>query len=300
MNLQTVINSRFGVSLAMGLCRILPPRMGYRFAYFLADRISGKRQVRIVRATRSNQWVVADEKISMKALNQLVSQTFRNAAYSIYNLYHHLGQSEKFQALIADTTHLDEIITHSQKKDQGLIIAGTHLGNFDLVSHAAALRGIKMIGLGWHQPGGGYRLQNRLRRKIGFDVYPASLASIRMAVDWLREKGTLITGLDRPVPESKYHPRFFNRPAALPVIHIQLALKTHTPVVVVGSRLLPDGKYMIEFSDPVVMETISDRIRELIYNAERCLVIAENFIRQTPDQWSMFYPVWPEVLDQIT
>jgi lauroyl/myristoyl acyltransferase len=30
-------------------------------------------------------------------------------------------------------------------------------------------------------------------------------------------------------------------------------------------------------------------------NAERVLVEAEKFIRLAPNQWSMFYPVWPEV-----
>jgi len=47
------------------------------------------------------------------------------------------------------------------------------------------------------------------------------------------------------------------------------------------------------------MESYPDRHQEIILNAERVLSIAEAAIRRAPQQWAMFYPVWPEMLDKM-
>jgi lauroyl/myristoyl acyltransferase len=78
-----------------------------------------------------------------------------------------------------------------------------------------------------------------------------------------------------------------------------LALKTDVPIIVVAVIMKPDGRYEVVHSDPVIMERVEDRDTELVLNAERVLRIAEDFIRLAPSQWSMYYPVWPEVHDRL-
>jgi predicted LPLAT superfamily acyltransferase len=34
-------------------------------------------------------------------------------------------------------------------------------------------------------------------------------------------------------------------------------------------------------------------------NTEMVLKVAEGYIRQAPYQWAMFYPVWPEALNEM-
>ncbi len=105
-----------------------------------------------------------------------------------------------------------------------------------------------------------------------------------------------MSGLDRPVSESKYCPRFFGRPAALPVLHVPLALKANVPVVVVGAIRQPNGVYQVQTSEPIFMRRHPDRYTEIMQNAETILDVASGYIRKAPQQWAMFYPVWPDAL----
>ena len=131
------------------------------------------------------------------------------------------------------------------------------------------------------------------------EILPASPSSIRRAVAHLRRGGVVLTGMDRPVASRKYRPLFFGRPAPLPVHHISLALKTGVPVVVAATIIQPDRSYRFWISEPIEMVPLPDRQEEIVSNAERVLQVAEGYIRQSPQQWSMFFPVWPDVLDQV-
>jgi lauroyl/myristoyl acyltransferase len=57
-----------------------------------------------------------------------------------------------------------------------------------------------------------------------------------------------------------------------------------------------DGKNHIFTSDPIEIESHPDADTEILRNAEKVLSIAEDFIRQAPNQWSITLPVWPEEL----
>jgi len=110
-----------------------------------------------------------------------------------------------------------------------------------------------------------------------------------------------VTGVDRPLSTSedaKYRPRFFGRAAALPVFHIRLALKHNLPIIVVGGARKANGCYSVWASDPIPMQRHSDMVQETVQNAEAVLAVIADYIRQAPEQWAMYYPVWPETLDQ--
>lgn len=59
-----------------------------------------------------------------------------------------------------------------------------------------------------------------------------------------------------------------------------------------------DQKYILHASDLIEMSKHSDRDVELVMNMERVLSIAEKFIRSAPEQWAMFYSVWPQTLSE--
>jgi lauroyl/myristoyl acyltransferase len=47
------------------------------------------------------------------------------------------------------------------------------------------------------------------------------------------------------------------------------------------------------------MKHYNDQVDEIVQNAETILAVVASYIRQAPDQWAMFYSVWPETLDQV-
>jgi phosphatidylinositol dimannoside acyltransferase len=294
ISFQSILNSRLGVGLALGLGKSTPPRLGYRIASFVANQISARPNLAIVQAVRCNQAVVGGGKLPMAELNRRVTETFVQTSYCLYDLYHNLGNTAAIHDLLEWTPAIDQLVKGRQNASQGLTIVGVHMSNFDFVAQAATLRGLRVMPLGLPDPGGGYQWQNDLRKKAGFEIVPASVTALRQATKLLEQGGTVITGLDRPLAESKYLPRFFGRPAALPVMHILLALKTRTPLIVAAAFRDERGCYHIEISEPVSMQPYHDRHEEIVRNAETVLEIAAGFISRAPTQWSMFYPVWPD------
>jgi KDO2-lipid IV(A) lauroyltransferase len=175
-----------------------------------------------------------------------------------------------------------------------VVATGLHMSNFDLIMLSAARRGGRFLGLSVPEPKGGYTWQNELRRRSGMELAPASVSSLRLALARLAEGGLVVTGIDRPDPGSKHRVNFFGRPAALPVLHVYLALKAGVPVILLSSVLNPDGIYRVMVSDPIPMQPHPDRGMEIVRNAERVLKVAEEMICTAPHTWAMFYPVWPE------
>jgi len=60
-----------------------------------------------------------------------------------------------------------------------------------------------------------------------------------------------------------------------------------------------DRKYHVMASEPIEMENYSDNATGNLRNAEKVLRRAEDFIRLAPQQWNMFLPVWPDMLEKV-
>ncbi len=300
MDLQNSMNSRFGVGLALAVGQITPEFIGYRLALGLADVISSRRNSRIVRTVRANQYVVAGGKLSRKQLDQAVRLTFRHAARSIYDHYHHIYNRVRLLEMVTFSPEFERVSPRLLGGKAGTLLVTPHLSNFDMVGRALAYNGYRIQVLSFPDPQGGYQAQNQLRSVGGFYFTPISVSALRRAADTLLQGGTVLTGLDRPEKDPKYRLEFFGRLAPLPVGHIRLALKTRVPIVVVAAQMQPDGTYCLLASDPIDMQEYPDPVEEITRNAETVLRVVERWIRQTPHQWLMFYPVWPEVINEIT
>ncbi len=296
---RQIINSPFGIGLANMIGRFTPYWLGYRIAIFAADRISARKDWKLVRAARCNQWVIHGEQLNGNALDQVVVENFHSIACSIFDLYHNVNDSAAFLRLIEPNPAAIELVQRPEFSTRGLVVAGVHLSNFDLIFQMGGLAGIRAIALTLPELSPGYQKQLELRIKKGMRILQASVGNLKHAVGHLRSGGTIITGIDRPDNSYPYRPRFFGRLAALPIHHIFLALKAHVPIIVFATLKQPDGKYHLLFSDPIEMQSHPDRHTEIILNAEAILQVAEGFIRQDPAQWAMTFPVWPDILDQV-
>ncbi|MDD5368984.1 MAG: lysophospholipid acyltransferase family protein [Anaerolineaceae bacterium] len=299
MNLQAIINSQYGVGLALGLGRALPQGMGHSLASRAGGWIAGMGALRMVQAVRANQWVVSGGSLSPAALTSVTRSTFQYIGRSLYDLYHNIDNPQAILEMVCFSPEFERAMRRIQQGRSGTFFVCLHLSNFDLIGRALGLHGLKIQVLSVPQPSGGYRWQNQLREEVGLDVTPISIAALRKASERLAQGGIVLTGIDRPAPDSKYKVQFFGHPAALPVAHVRMALKVGVPVTLVAGQTQPDGSYLLLASDPIPMEPCPDLMEETVSNAERILSIAETWIRRTPDQWAMSYPVWPEVVEEL-
>lgn len=300
MNAEEVINSRFAIAVALGIGRVLPRAIGYRFADFMGNRIASRSELEMVQAVRANQWVVGEGGLSSKQLDQVVHDTFRHTARCLYEMYHVLHSIEAMQNLVEFSTATERLMQRIERREEGTLVVGIHMSNFDLVARATAARGLRVLALAYPDPGGAYQWQNEQRRESGLELVPASMGTMKKAARELAEGGTVVTGIDRPIPGANHRPHFFGQRATLPIHHVLLAQRAEVPIFVAASIMQDDGRYLVEVSEPVSMRKTTDRRKTMLENAERVLEQAEEFIRRAPYQWSMFYPVWPEVLDKVS
>lgn len=299
IDLQQVINSSLSLRLVSALARGLSPRWGYRIADFIAERITRRRNSRVVQAVRANQWVITGERLDGNALDQVVRKTFHYWAHCIFDLYHYIENPEATRQLVFLEPSFQQLAQRPEFDKRGLMIVGLHLSNFDLILQWLCKQGMKPLTLTIPNPQGGRQLEYEMRKRIGMKLLPASMGAFRQAIKHLQQGGMVVTGIDRPIPAPEARPRFFNRPAALPLHPIFLATKAHIPIVIAVATLQQDGKYHVCASDFIEMDSYPDSQVEMLRNAEKVLGAAEEFIRQAPQQWSVPLPVWPEVMDRV-
>jgi len=300
IKLQHLLNSRLSIALGYTLSKV-PTAIGYRVAHWLANFLASRKNNLMVRSVRANQWVVNDMRPTAQDLDLLVRRTYQSAARSLYEFWHYVGNSQAVLDMVEFDASFFDTIAQVRQRKRGALLVVPHISNFDLIGRAAVYNGINIHILSYPQPSGGYRWQNALRQLPGLTVTPMSIAALRQASNTLHEGGIVVTGIDRPLPtqDSKYEVSFFGRPATLPVFHIRLALKHNLPIVVIGGRRNANGRYHVWAFPPIPMQPSDDLVHETVRNAESVLDVLARVIRKAPDQWAMFYPVWPEALEQM-
>lgn len=296
---RKIINSPFGINSAYMIAKYMPNRLGHWFALVAADRIAARKQWNLVQAVRCNQWVVHGENTNDHDLDSAVRENFRSIANSIFDLYHNIENPSAFLRIIEPHPTAIKLVQRPEFTERGLVVAGLHISNFDMVFQTGGLAGLKALALTLPELNAGYQKQVEMRLQKGMQIVQASVGTLKHCVDHLKAGGLVITGIDRPDESYNYRPRFFGRPAALPIHHIFLALKAKVPILLGATIKRSDGKYHFMFSEPIEMQPYPDRETEIIRNAENILQLAEAFIREDPSQWAMTFPVWPDVMDLV-
>lgn len=297
MDLSAISNSKWATGLVLGVGKAVPPAVGRRLAHRAAARIAANRDDPMVQAVRANQWVVSGGALEGEALDEAARRQFEYAGRFLYDLYHVMDDPDDLLGMVEMDETFERILADDKKRAH--VYVGVHLGNFDLIGRALGAKGWKQQLLSIADPNGGYQWQNEMRERYGFDVTPVSIEALKQAARRLSEGGSVVTALDRPLPDAKQFPRFFGRPAPLPLMHVRLAMRAGAPVVVISAILGDDGKYRVQASEPLEMETGKDMAAAMLANGERALEEAERLITLAPQQWAMPHAVWPELVGTV-
>jgi lauroyl/myristoyl acyltransferase len=180
-------------------------------------------------------------------------------------------------------------------RGRGLIFVGGHIGNSDLGGAILASRGypVHVIAetlrpLRWN------RLVQETRRLTGMQVIPAE-DGLRDVLRALRRNEVLAFLVDRPTHrEGDGVPvAFFGAATRVPAGAATLALRTGASLVaacVVRAR----GGYVVHITPPLTIERTGSLQTDVQRLTQQIMATLEGFIRQYPDQWFMFRPMWPE------
>lgn len=301
MALQRFFTSKFSVKTSILIGKYLPPRLGYKFSRSLASILTAFEFTYLSKVIRANQYVANGEVNEYKELVQKTRRVLEHTGICFYDLYHLLNKPAKLETLVPISDSVRDLVEIIESEN-GLIVVGSHLSNFDLVLRSILSRfDIPAKILSYPNPTGGYQLQNALRMETGIEIIPMANSRFNAElIEYLKGGGIVGTGIDRPVPgrKKRHHISFFGRPSPLPIGHISLALAADVPIIASSTIMNPNGEYDILYSKPISITRYKNKLDTIRLNAEIVMKEIEGFIRMAPEQWQMFYPVWPDVLKE--
>jgi lauroyl/myristoyl acyltransferase len=297
---SSILNSKLSVQLSILIGRYLPKRLSYGFSQSFGSFLAARKNLEVTRAIRSNQYIANGMVNSQEELVEKTRMVLTHAGKCYVDLYQVYAKPELLDSLVPLTQPMREFIDLSHEK-QGYMVVAPHLSNFDLVVCSLVKYGFKGKVLSYSNPGSGYRLQNKIRESFGMEIVPLGNPELEVEIiNHLKNGGVAATGVDRPVSGKKKHHyvNFFGRPSPLPVGYITTALAADVPIIVVTAIMESDGTYGFRYTDPIELTRSRSRLDDIKINTERILRRVEDFIKLAPEQWLMYYQVWPDVVSE--
>lgn len=317
MRIHDILGSPPGILLGVIIARLMPPRIGYWLARVIASAMARRRSFMFINARANLSRVVPEA--TDEELDDLARRAIAHAGRTYYDMFR-LSAEDYQRGRVPLNIRIREWVAVRQalSDGRGTVLVGPHMSNFDLAAQWIASQGFDIQALSLPSPSTGARVVNALRRRRGIVMTPLSVSALRAAIKRLRAGGLVMTGADRPVSMMDELVPFFGAPARLPTGHVRLALQTQARIVVACCIMEKNGQtatgdasgvccYRIQFAPPIEMEAASDqesaaRISDanIRHNVRRVLEIIEDMIRQAPDQWLMFVPVWENATGKDT
>jgi KDO2-lipid IV(A) lauroyltransferase len=97
---------------------------------------------------------------------------------------------------------------------------------------------------------------------------------------------------DRPTTGHGIMAEFFGRKALMPDGHAALARRLGARLAPTFLVMGPDGRYEFLVEEPIEPRVTEDEEADVRDLVRRCLAVFEHRIREYPDQWYAFRPIW--------
>lgn len=188
-----------------------------------------------------------------------------------------------------------EILDAALASGRGCIVVTAHMGNFDLLGCAHAIRGMPVNvvykDIHWRQA---HDFFFAARRKAGVTVIPPK-GSERQILRALRSNQVVAFVIDQHMPKHRgVACRFFGRYASTTPAPALFAMKTGAVVIpALIHRVGNSGRHVSQIFPPIAMEEPhADRADNLKHNMQRLNDWLEAEVRKTPGQWLWLHKRW--------
>lgn len=293
MKLVSLATGRWGPSMVMFLCPVLPGPLIRRLGRWLAGYFAHRDDLPLVRALRANMAVVYGLPEAHPAVRQAVAQLLGNAILSYADFFRMVQTGHEGTPVDWELDpSMRQAIEESLATGRGMILVGAHMCSFDILLLALkeVLPDVQILTNA--DPQGSSRVMNEIRQEQGLHVTPLSVHSIRQALERLDGGGVVAVAADIPI-EGGEELTFFGRTSQLPVGHARLALRTGANILVGASYRVGEGAYRAEVALAPRPESTGDRKGDVARWAQTSLNLLESYIRKWPEEWLMPIPVWP-------
>lgn len=236
------------------------------------------------RAVRANLAVIAPDRNGQALVRRIFVEQTRN-----YVEIFSIPRLDKKQLLSELRTEGWEHVARAYEQGKGVIFASAHLGPVSVVGQMLLAHGYPVALPIEIERSDFQRAVNRARGGAGLQLIRTD--SFRGIFRVLREGKMLGILADRAVTGVGQRVEFFGREALLPSAPVVLSLRT-------GAPLLPafagrsDGVLTASFEPPIEIPNTGDREADVREGVQRFARVLERYVRQAPDQWTVFEDFW--------
>jgi len=187
------------------------------------------------------------------------------------------------RASVDGRPHLDDALA----RGRGAIMAVPHMGSWDVAGSYAAALGYKISAVAERFPGSLNDAVLKSRQRFGMDVIMLGRAAVRALTEALQANRivALLCDLEQGPGVGV---RFFGRHAVVPGGPAALALKTGAALLPACQYSTAPGRHHVHL-DPALAVNEGDTKESLM---QRVVDRFEDFIRERPDQWYAFRPMF--------
>jgi KDO2-lipid IV(A) lauroyltransferase len=174
------------------------------------------------------------------------------------------------------------------------IVASGHLGNWEVLTAAAMLRGLQVTGI-VREPNNPFvrPIIERLRAVAGGVLAPKGLLGAKAAFHALGQGRVLGLLYDQKMNDGIAVP-FFGIDAMTPAAPAQLALRLDCPLVPVRMERVGPARFRFESLEALALPDSGNRQADSVAVMTELNEILEGWIRDKPEQWLWLHRRWPE------
>jgi KDO2-lipid IV(A) lauroyltransferase len=278
--------------LAYRLANILPRPLCQSLAGFIG-RTSFSLAKKSRESLRENLRLVTG--LDGGALDGLCRENFANFIKMLADYFYCTSRSETRCPKLLEEWHGFDNLTAALERGKGAIVITAHLGNWELGGILLALKKLPMTVVTLDEPTTELtRWRDDYRRKLGIKTIcvGADKFSFVEMIQTLRRNEIVAMLIDRPYANSGTPVRFFARNTEFSTA--PALLWQHTDAAVLPAFVLQNkkGRYL-SFADPAIPMARQDDPREAVaQNTQRIATVFESIIRENPEQWFNYVPIW--------
>lgn len=272
----------------------LPERLGYwlfarggDIAFFLNTRARQNYEKNLRHVLGPDVPPVTFREITRRACQNLIKNYF-----DLFRLPH-LRRDQIWAQL--DQVQGLEFVDEALRAGRGLVGGSAHLGNFNLFVYLTAAqfegRCEIVVPVERIEPPGVFEIAVRQRAAEGLELVPSDIAG-RVLIKKLKQGAVLGLAIDLDPTGSGRIIDFFGAPARLPDGAAVLAVKYQVPLILAFIRRLENNHSAVVIEPPLALEHTGDLAKDTLCALEQIVARMEHWIRQYPEQWLMFRPVW--------
>lgn len=222
----------------------------------------------------------------------LIRESFVNLARNMLEILYMPNLNQQNLHEYIDIEHFERVKA-AHEEGRGIVVITGHIGTWEWMSAAMALKGIPTTAIAKPQPNLDYtRALDDLRAMVHVEVFSRGTSELLAAGRALKKGKILGFLMDQDAGPGGAFMEFLGRTASTPMGAAVFARKFGSPVVPMFILRQKSGKHKIVIGEIMRYEDTGDTDKDLFDFTEKMTKLIDRMIRENPTQWIWFQKRW--------